>query len=42
VLRFANAAASVSCTRLGALDSVPALDEVDRVVAADDSGPLIR
>ena len=27
-LRFANAAAAISCTRLGAIPSVPALDEV--------------
>jgi sulfofructose kinase len=28
VLRFANAAAAISCTRLGAMTSVPSLDEV--------------
>lgn len=28
MLRFANAAAAVSCTRAGAIDSVPSLDEV--------------
>jgi sulfofructose kinase len=27
ILRFANAAAALSCTRLGAIDSVPALEE---------------
>ncbi|HQZ38126.1 MAG TPA: PfkB family carbohydrate kinase [Vicinamibacterales bacterium] len=32
VLQFANAAAAVSCTRLGALNGVPALDEVTRQV----------
>jgi len=32
VLRFANAAAAVSCTRLGALASVPSLEEVQRLV----------
>jgi sugar/nucleoside kinase (ribokinase family) len=34
LLRFANAAAAVSCTRLGALNGVPALDEVRELVAA--------
>ncbi len=29
VLRFANAAAAISCTRVGAMASVPTLDEVD-------------
>ena len=32
VLRFANAAAAVSCTRLGALNGVPAPGEVSRLV----------
>jgi sugar/nucleoside kinase (ribokinase family) len=32
VLRFANAAAAVSCTRLGALNGVPAPGEVSRMV----------
>jgi sugar/nucleoside kinase (ribokinase family) len=32
MLRFANAAAALSCTREGALDSVPALEEVLRVL----------
>jgi sugar/nucleoside kinase (ribokinase family) len=30
-LRFANAAAAVSCTRLGAMNGVPAMDEVTRM-----------
>ena len=29
LLRFANAAAAVSCTRLGALGGIPALNEVE-------------
>jgi sugar/nucleoside kinase (ribokinase family) len=33
VLAFANAAAAVSCTRLGALDGVPSLEEVERLLA---------
>lgn len=33
VLRFAVAAAAVSCTREGAMDSVPTLAEVERVLA---------
>jgi sulfofructose kinase len=32
LLRFANAAAAVSCTRAGAMDAVPALDEVARML----------
>ena len=32
VLRFANAAAAVSCTREGAIGSVPALGEVERLL----------
>jgi len=34
VLRFANAAAAVSCTRLGALNGVPTLDEVNALIAS--------
>ena len=33
VLRFANAAAALSCTRLGAIPSVPTLGEVQRFLA---------
>lgn len=33
-LRFANAAAAVSCTRLGAMASVPSVDEAQRLIAA--------
>ncbi len=33
ILRFANAAAAVSCTRAGALNSVPSLAEVERFMA---------
>jgi sugar/nucleoside kinase (ribokinase family) len=32
-LRFANAAAAISCTRPGAIDSVPKLEEVSRMLA---------
>jgi sugar/nucleoside kinase (ribokinase family) len=32
ILRFANAAAAASCTREGAIDSVPTLEEVTRLV----------
>jgi sugar/nucleoside kinase (ribokinase family) len=31
-LRFANAAAAISCTRPGAIDSVPSLEEVRRLI----------
>jgi sugar/nucleoside kinase (ribokinase family) len=34
IVRFANAAAAVSCTRLGALGGVPGLDEVMRLMAS--------
>jgi len=34
-LRTANAAAAVSCTRLGALNGVPTLDEVRELMAAN-------
>jgi len=32
LLRFANAAAAISCTRRGAMNSVPARDEVERLL----------
>jgi sulfofructose kinase len=32
LLRFANAAAAVSCTRAGAIDAVPCLDDVTRML----------
>ena len=34
-LRTANAAAAVSCTRLGALNGVPTLAEVHELMLAD-------
>ena len=34
VLRFANAAAAVSCTRLGALAGIPSLADVDTQLAS--------
>jgi sugar/nucleoside kinase (ribokinase family) len=33
-LRFANAAAAVSCTRLGAIPSVPSPGEVEELLTA--------
>jgi sulfofructose kinase len=33
LLRFANAAAAVSCTRFGAIPSVPGLDETQKLIA---------
>jgi sugar/nucleoside kinase (ribokinase family) len=33
MLRFANAAAAVSCTKEGAMDSVPHLDEIAALLA---------
>ena len=35
VLRFANAAAAVSCTRLGAIPSVPPVEEVEKLMAGN-------
>jgi sugar/nucleoside kinase (ribokinase family) len=32
ILRFANAAAAISCTRQGAIDAVPSLTEVERLL----------
>jgi sulfofructose kinase len=37
ILRFANAAAAVSCTREGAMDSVPSLLEVEQLLVDDDT-----
>jgi sugar/nucleoside kinase (ribokinase family) len=34
LLRFSNAAAAVSCTRQGAMDSVPVLEDVNRMLAS--------
>jgi sugar/nucleoside kinase (ribokinase family) len=34
ILRFANAAAAVSCTKLGALGGIPSLDEVEALIAS--------
>jgi len=34
ILRFANAAAAVSCTRLGALGGIPERDEIDQLMAS--------
>lgn len=34
ILRFANGAAAVSCTRLGALGGIPSLEEVETLVAS--------
>jgi sugar/nucleoside kinase (ribokinase family) len=39
ILRFANAAAALSCTRAGALNGVPALAEVQRLMA---EAPTLR
>jgi sugar/nucleoside kinase (ribokinase family) len=40
LLRFANAAAGLSCTKLGAMPSVPALDDVEKLLASyADSRP---
>jgi sulfofructose kinase len=33
MLRFANAAAAISCTRAGAMASVPALEEIERLLS---------
>jgi len=36
-LQFANAAAAVSCTRLGAMNGVPTLDEVEALTGSTTS-----
>jgi sugar/nucleoside kinase (ribokinase family) len=38
ILQFANAAAAVSCTRLGALTGVPDLSDVEALLALDGAG----
>ena len=37
MLRFANAAAAISCTRAGAMASVPSLPEVERLISAESA-----
>jgi sugar/nucleoside kinase (ribokinase family) len=37
ILRFANAAAAVSCTRLGAMNGVPARAEIDALIEGGDA-----
>lgn len=39
VLRFANAAAAVSCTRLGALNGVPTISEIEHLLAEGNTRP---
>jgi sulfofructose kinase len=39
LLKFANAAAAVSCTRAGAMDAVPSLDDVERMLATRIATP---
>jgi sugar/nucleoside kinase (ribokinase family) len=41
LLRFANAAAAVSCTKAGAMDAVPALAEVERMLEGSASAPAL-
>ena len=41
MLRIANAAAAVSCTRLGALDGVPTLAEVNDLIASRNGQRLV-
>jgi sugar/nucleoside kinase (ribokinase family) len=41
-LRFANAAAAVSCTRLGAMASVPTLAEVEELMARGEWGESVQ
>jgi sulfofructose kinase len=40
ILSFACAAAAVSCTRLGALDGVPLIEEVEQVLRASGQWPV--
>lgn len=37
ILRFANAAAAVSCTRLGAISAIPTFGEVEELLRSDQS-----
>jgi sugar/nucleoside kinase (ribokinase family) len=39
MLRFANAAAALSCTRLGAIGGVPSLEEVERLLRESPARP---
>jgi len=39
ILRFANAAAAISCTREGALGGVPTLDEIEMLLNSTPAGP---
>jgi sugar/nucleoside kinase (ribokinase family) len=38
IVRFANAAAAVSCTRLGALNSVPRPEEIEELIRREEAG----
>jgi hypothetical protein len=42
MLEFAAAAAAVSCTRLGALDGVPQLEDVERLLESAGSAHRVR
>jgi sugar/nucleoside kinase (ribokinase family) len=42
ILRFANATAAISCTRLGAIPSVPALDEVLALKKGSGLAPFLK
>lgn len=42
ILRFANAAAAVSCTRLGALGGIPSLEEVEALAATGKARVQVR
>jgi sugar/nucleoside kinase (ribokinase family) len=41
ILEFAAAAAAVSCTRLGALDGVPTLEDVEHVLRSSGQWPVV-
>ena len=42
ILRFANATAAISCTRLGAIPSVPALGEVLALLKGSGLAPFLK
>jgi sugar/nucleoside kinase (ribokinase family) len=42
ILRFANATAAISCTRLGAIPSVPALGEVLALQKGSGLAPFLK